>query len=297
MNKIGIYFAYWASEWDVDCLYYLNKVSDLGFDILEVSLAHILEMSKIKRKELKKAALDRGMELTYCICFPSDKDIASEDAKIRRNGIEYAKRTLEVVHSMGGTIYGGINYSAWPGVLNTGITDKRLYLERSLNSIREVVKTAEDYGIIYCLEIVNRFEQYLLNTAAEGVAYIQEVGSPNLKLLLDSFHMNIEEDNIGKAIITAGDMLGHLHIGENNRKCPGKGHMSWDEIMQALREIRYSGRIVMEPFVKMGGAIGRDMKVWRDLSEGDSEKQLDIEAKAALEFIKHKLHTLKEAEV
>ncbi len=77
---------------------------------------------------------------------------------------------------------------------------------------------------------MNRFEQYLINTAAEGVAYIDEVGSPNLKLLLDVFHMNIEEDDMTQAIITAGDKLGHFHIGETNRRPPGQGRMPWKEI-------------------------------------------------------------------
>ena len=152
-----------------------------------------------------------------------------------------------------------------------------------------MIRTAEDHGITYCLEVVNRFEQFLLNTAAEGVAYVEAVGSPNLKLLLDAFHMNIEEDSIGGAIVTAGDKLGHFHIGETNRKTPGKGHMPWDEIGQALKKINYQGRVVMEPFVNMGGEVGRDIKVWRDLGNGADEARLDQDAKDALAFIRSKL--------
>jgi D-psicose/D-tagatose/L-ribulose 3-epimerase len=288
-NKIGIYFAYWTKDWSADYLYYLNKVSHLGFDVLEVSSAYILELPKFKRDELKKAAQDKGMEITYCIGFPKDKDMASEDEVIRRNGIEYAKKTLEYIYFMEGKIFVGINYSSWPGILEDGITDKSPYLERSINSIKEVIKTAEDYGIFYCVEIVNRFEQFLLNTASEGVTFCEAVGSPNIKILLDVFHMNIEEDFIGEAILTAGDKLGHLHIGECNRKTPGKGHMPWDEIIDALRRTGYDGRIVMEPFVKMGGEVGRDIKVWRDLSGGADEAKLDADAKAALEFIRGKM--------
>lgn len=290
MNKVGIYFAFWTRDWNADYMYYLNKVSDIGFDILEVASAAVLDMPKNKQAELKKAALDKGIELTYCIGFPKEKDMASEDALTRKSGIEYAKRTLETIGYMEGKIFGGINYSSWPGTLDQGITDKRPYLERSINSIRQVIKTAEDYGVTYCLEVVNRFEQYIINTAAEGVEYANEVGSPNIKLLLDTFHMNIEEDNIGEAIISAGDKIGHLHIGECNRKTPGKGHMPWDEIADALKAIKYSGRIVMEPFVKMGGEVGRDIKVWRDLSNGCDESQMDKDAADALEFIGSKLN-------
>jgi len=289
MNKVGIYFAYWTDSWRGDFAYYVAKVASLGFDILEIQPDQLLSMRKSKLDEIKKAAGDRGIELTYCIGFPKDRDMASEDASIRRAGIRYARKILDVIHYMDGKVFGGINYSAWPATPSEGIVDKRPYLDRSIKSIKQVTKTAEDYGITYCLEVVNRFEQFLLNTAAEGVAYVEAVGSPNLKLLLDAFHMNIEEDSIGHAIATAGDKLGHLHIGETNRKTPGKGHMPWGEIAQALRQINYQGRIVMEPFVKMGGEVGRDIKVWRDLSNDANEARLDMDAKEALAFIRSKL--------
>ncbi len=286
MNKVGIYFAFWTHDWTADYMLYLDKVSRLGFDILEVGSGAVLEMPKHKQRDLKKAAQDKGVELTYCIGFTADKDMASEDETVRRNGIEYAKKTIEMIGFMEGKVFGGINYSSWPGVLNEGIRDKRPYLDRSIAGIKEVIKTAEDCGVLYCLEVVNRFEQYLINTAAEGVAYIDEVGSPNLKLLLDVFHMNIEEDDMTQAIITAGDKLGHFHIGETNRRPPGQGRMPWKEIFGALKSIGYSGRIVMEPFVMMGGEVGRDIKVWRELNPEKSEELLDAQAKEALSFVR-----------
>ena len=289
MNKVGIYFAYWTDSWRGDFVHYVDKVAGLGFDILEIQPDQLLSTRKNKLDEIKKAADDRGLELTYCIGFPKDKDMASEDASVRRAGIRYARKILDVIHYMDGKVFGGINYSAWPSTPSEGIVDKRPYLDRSIKCIKEVMRTAEDYGITYCLEVVNRFEQFLLNTAAEGVAYVEAVGSPNLKLLLDAFHMNIEEDSIGGAIVTAGDKLGHFHIGETNRKTPGKGHMPWDEIGQALKKINYQGRVVMEPFVNMGGEVGRDIKVWRDLGNGANEARLDQDAKDALAFIRSKL--------
>jgi D-psicose/D-tagatose/L-ribulose 3-epimerase len=289
MNKVGIYFAYWAQNWDADFLYYIDKVASLGFDILEISTAYLVDFPKEKLDAIKNRANDKGIELTYCVGFSNDKDMASMDEQIRKNGIVCAKKTLDVIHSMGGKVFGGITYSSWPAVFNEGIVDKRPQLERSIESLKEVTKIAEDYGIIYCAEVVNRFEQYLINTAEEGVAFVQAVGSPNLKLLLDTFHMNIEEDDFGQAITLAGDKLGHFHIGETNRKTPGKGRMPWDQIVKALKGINYQGRIVMEPFVRMGGEVGRDIRVWRELNQNRDEVQLDHDAKAALEFMRGKL--------
>jgi D-psicose/D-tagatose/L-ribulose 3-epimerase len=289
MNKIGIYFAYWTDKWTGDYKYFVDKVARLGFDILEIQPDLLLSMSKAELENLHQLANDRGLELTYCIGFSQDKDLASESASVRQAGLDYAIRILDVIHFMGGKVFGGINYSAWPAIFPDDLVDKRPYLERSARGVKEISKVAEDYGITYCLEIVNRFEHYLLNTAAEGVAYVDAIGSPNVKLLLDAFHMNIEEDNIGAAITSVGDRLGHFHIGETNRKPPGEGRMPWDEIAHALKKINYQGRVVMEPFIKPGGEVGQAIHVWRDLSGGADEAQLDLQAKQALTFMRSKL--------
>ena len=289
MNKVGIYFAYWTHSWTGDFRYFVDKVARLGFDILEIQPDQLLRASKAELDGLRQMASDRGIELTFCIGFAQDKDLASESAAVRRAGMAYARQILDVIHVMNGKVFGGINYSAWPAAFPPGLTDKRPYLDRSIMGVKEISKVAEDYGITYCLEIVNRFEHFLLNTAAEGLAYVDAVGSPNVKLLLDTFHMNIEEDNIGAAIRLAGDKLGHFHIGETNRRPPGQGRMPWDEIAQALKQINYQGRVVMEPFVMPGGEVGEAIRVWRDLSGGADEAQLDREAQSALTFIRSRL--------
>lgn len=137
------------------------------------------------------------------------------------------------------------------------------------------------------MEVLNRFEGYLLNTCAEALEFVEQVNSPNVKIMLDTFHMNIEEDNIGDAIRMAGNKLSHLHIGEQNRKVPGKGSLPWYEIGSALRDIDFSGSVVMEPFVMPGGTIGSEIKVWRNLVDDVSEDSLDKDAKGALDFVKH----------
>ena len=156
---------------------------------------------------------------------------------------------------------------------------------RDAARMKEVAKTVEDCGVYFNMEVVNRFEQYLLNTAEEAAAYVKQVGSPNCKILLDSFHMNIEEDSFSGAIRTAGRFLGHVHIGETNRRAPGAGKMAWDEIFGTLREIGYGGAVVMEPFLIPGGEVGRDIKIFRDLEVDD----MDREAKRALDFVRGKL--------
>jgi D-psicose/D-tagatose/L-ribulose 3-epimerase len=232
MNKIGIYYAYWTREWNVDFNPFIDKVADLGFDILETHAGSITEMSFDDREKLKYHADSRNITLTYCIGLDHKYDIASANKAIRKRGIKYLKKQAEAIGEMGGGILSGIIYSSWPASMPIGEVDKRPYWERSITSLKEAVKVAEDNHVLFNIEVVNRFEQFLINTCDEALAYVQAVGSPNVKILLDTFHMNIEEDSISNAISKAGKYLGHVHIGENNRTPPGcgRGHIPWSEL-------------------------------------------------------------------
>lgn len=139
------------------------------------------------------------------------------------------------------------------------------------------------------MEVLNRFEEPYLKYFGRSVKFVTEVGMDNVKVMLDTFHMNIEESSIGDAIRHAGKHLGHFHTGECNRMVPGKGRTPWREIGDALREIEYDGTVVMEPFVRMGGQVGSDIKVWRDISKGAGEDRLDEDARRAVEFQRYML--------
>ena len=288
MNKIGIYYAYWTHNWDADFNIYVDKVADLGFDILETNAGTIANMTSDERKKLKDHAVDRNITLTYCIGLPHKFDISSAKHSTRKNGIRYLNKISQAIGEMGGGSLTGIIYASWPGTMPAGETDKRPYWERSIASMKEAINSAEDNAVLFNVEVVNRFEQFLLNTCAEALAYVKEVDSPNLKILLDTYHMNIEEDSIEHAVTRAGKYLGHVHIGENNRTTPGsgRGHISWDELASAIKAIDYQGPVVMEPFLMPGGEVGRDIKVFRDLSIGFD---MDAEARKACQFIRGKL--------
>lgn len=283
MNRIGIYYAYWTQTWDADFHPFVDKVADLGFDLLEVNAGTVARMAAEERRALKSHADDRGIALSFCIGLPHEYDVASEDAAVRANGVRYLQQMAAAVGEIGGGQISGIIYGAWPATMPDGATDKRPYLERSVASMREAAKAAAVNNVVFNVEVVNRFEQFILNTCDEALEYLALVGSPSVKMLLDTFHMNIEEDFIADAIAKAGSQLGHLHIGENNRLPPGFGHIPWAELSAALRKIDYRGDIVMEPFLMPGGPVGRDIRVFRDLRGG---RDLDQEARKALLFMR-----------
>jgi D-psicose/D-tagatose/L-ribulose 3-epimerase len=285
MNKIGIYYAYWTRNWDADFVPFVTKVKRLGFDILEVNSGTVTRMSNTERDRLKRAAEKAGIELTYCIGLPAKYDIAGPSASVRKAGIAFLKESARMLAYMGNKQLGGIIYSSWPGKLPFG-DDKRQWRDRSVRSMKEVIKVVEDCDVFFNVEVVNRFEQFLMNTAAEAVDYARRVGSDHCRVLLDSFHLNIEEDSIRDAIRGTGKQLGHFHLGETNRRAPGRGRMPWPEIFGALREIGYTGAVSMEPFLIPGGEVGRDISVYRDLRDG---LDLDREAARALRFVRQGL--------
>lgn len=285
MNKIGIYYAYWTHSWDADFVPFVSRVKRLGFDILEVNAGTVTRMAARERDRLRRAAEKAGIELTYCVGLTREYDIASADRAVRRKGVAFLRRNAEMLKYMNGKQIGGIIYSSWPSRLPFG-KDKRAFLDRSVACMREVMKTVEDCNVFFNVEVVNRFEQFLLNTAAEGVAYVERVGSRHCRVLLDTFHLNIEEDSIRDAIVATGSRLGHFHIGETNRRPPGRGRMPWPEIFTALRAIGYKGAITMEPFLMQGGEVGRDISIYRDLRQG---ADLDREAKRSVQFVRRGL--------
>lgn len=283
--KYGVYFAYWESSWDVNFEKYVHKVKRLGFDILEVAALGLVNLPDEKLERLKQLAEQHNVILTAGIGLPKEYDVSSSDATVRRNGIAFMKKVMDAMYQAGIDRVGGTVYSYWPADYSHPF-DKPTARKHSIESVKELAEYARQYDITLLIETLNRFEQFLLNDAEEAVSYVKEVDEPNVKVMLDTFHMNIEEDNIADAIRYTGDHLGHLHIGEANRKVPGKGSMPWKEIGQALKDIHYDGYVVMEPFVKTGGQVGQDIKVWRDLSGNATEEQLDRELAESLVFVK-----------
>ncbi|MFF2323089.1 sugar phosphate isomerase/epimerase family protein [Agrobacterium sp. NPDC058088] len=281
--KHGIYYSYWEHEWSAKFGPYIEKVAKLGFDIIEVAAHHINEYSDAELATIRQSARDNGIILTAGIGPSKTKNLSSEDASVRAAGKAFFERTLSNVAKLDIHTIGGALHSYWPIDYSQPV-DKAGDYARGVEGINGIADFANDLGINLCIEVLNRFENHVLNTAAEGVAFVKDVGKNNVKVMLDTFHMNIEEDSFGEAIRTAGPLLGHFHTGESNRRVPGKGRMPWHEIGLALREINYTGAVIMEPFVKTGGTIGSDIKVWRDLSEGADIAKMDEDARNSLAF-------------
>lgn len=220
--KIGTYFAYWEKEWDADFFPYISKVKKLGFDTLEISGGGLADLEDDKVIALRDEARRCGIEITVCIGLPKQYDVSSEDEAIRRSGVAYMKKILDKMELGDMHKIGGIIYAYWPADYSAPVR-KEAVRAKSIQSVRELADYAMPKHIMLTLETVNRFEQFLFNDAREATQFVKEVDRENVTVMLDSFHMNIEEDSYSDAIMSTGKHLGHFHIGETNRKVPGKG--------------------------------------------------------------------------
>lgn len=290
MNKIGIHFGYFNQDWDTDFIRQIEQVKRIGFDILEVAPAPLMKLSKEQREEIAEYASREGIELTFSVGLGREYDLASADESIRKAGIQFTLDTFEIMQEMGSSMYSGVDIGAWNQTYSYGVLDKSAEWTRSIDSVKEIMQSAEEKEITFAVEVVNRYESSLVNTAEEAMEYISRVDSPNCKILLDTYHMNIEEDSFEKAIKLVGSSLGHFHVGEPNRKPPRPdGRMPWDEITDALKAIHYEGAIVMEPFIKMGGEVGRDIKVWRDISKNAPPQEMERLAAVSVNMLREKM--------
>lgn len=230
--KFGICYSYFQRDWDGSFEVYsaaIPKLAQLGFEVMEIGTTDLTEMSNEQLEKISNLSKEYGVSITAGGGMGKPHNVASSDEAIRQNGIRRLESFLPAMQKAGVKKLAGIYYGYWMYDYSQPVSKQKAW-EQSVRSMREMADAAAAYDITLNLEVVTRYEHFLLNTAAEAVKYVEEVGRANVKILLDTFHMNIEEDAFGSAIRTAGCHLGHMHLGEANRKLPGKGRLPWTEI-------------------------------------------------------------------
>lgn len=276
MYKYGINLLLWTSCFTKKDLFLIKKVKELGCDVVEIPIFNPDDFpSELVRNELVK------YDLEACVCYgcESDSDIASLDRKIRKKGIERFKKAIDHTKILGATKIGGVVYKA--GGTFTGSAPTNAEWNNSVNSMREIAKYANQFHISICVEQINRYETYFINTTKDALKYCLDVGEPNMQVLLDTHHLILEELNLYDAIIMAGNRLGHFHTSENNRGIPGTGQVDWISVYKALKKINYSGWLVIESFYLGFGNI------WKPLV--DSPEQLIIQGLKNLKSVENQI--------
>ncbi|MGE0074445.1 MAG: sugar phosphate isomerase/epimerase family protein [Sphaerochaetaceae bacterium] len=274
MNKIGIHYGSFISNWMDDQLPLIRKVKELGFDLLEFGSDYLLSQDDEGLKRLRDEAEEVGVDLTISLGLTPAQDIASPVAAERKAGKDILKRVSVAMAKTGISDVSGILYCAWNGKISS-YDEKPSRWKYSVESMKEVAKVFEDNGVFVNVEVANRFENYLINTCDEALAYVSDVGSDHVGIHLDTFHMNIEEESFVTPILKAVPKMRYFHIGENNRKMPGLGMLPWKTIFDTLKIAGYTRPISMEPFVRPGGEVGSAISLYRDMMDlSDYENDL-----------------------
>jgi len=249
-----------------------EKARSFGYEGVEISLSKDF-LSMGITKDVLRAAKDAGMS---CVCSTSLNEatnITSTDRTIRENGIAFLKRCVAASAELESDVVGGVIYAPW-GFFKRGAPTREEW-ECCKESLFTVAEYAREHNVFLAIEPVNRFESYFLSTTSEAKKLINEIGHPHIKIHLDTFQMNIEEDHMYDAIKTAGELLFHFHCCASNRGVPGNDHVEWDEVFRALKEVGYDRWLVVESFTPeiMEQDFGWQVAIWRKIATPDEIAQ------------------------
>ena len=266
------------SDSDADAF---KRVAAFGYDVIEVCVEN---PATLTGDALNAAAAATGLTVGICGAFGPDRDLSHEDSDRRQSGIDYVKACVDLAVAVGSPHVAGPMYSATGKTRMLSDADRRQQREWAAESIRNVSDYAGERGIRLAIEPLNRFETDLVNTAEQALELCAMVGRNNVGLLIDTFHMNIEEKSIGDAVRLAGAMVFHVQVSENDRGTPGSGHLPWHEFFTALTDIDYRGQIVVESFLPTVVEIARAVSLWRPVA-----KSMDALAEDGIAFLKKSL--------
>lgn len=282
--KFGVDTFIWTENFSDKDIWIIPKAKELGFETLDIAVAH---PETFPTGEVKKAVRDAGIEVVTTTTLGADTNLISPEEKVRRKGIDHLRKLVDINNELGSGIMGGVNYAGW-GCL-TGKPRTEAEWNWSVESMREAAEHARrGDGLVIAVEPVNRFETHFLNIAADAVRYCRDVGTGNMKVHLDCFHMIREEFSFRDAVETCGrDHLGYVHVCESNRGIPGTGMVPWKEFFTAVRDVGYDGPMVIESFDPSFEELNRLCAIWRKFA--DSGEQLAVEGLRNLRSIAEKI--------
>jgi D-psicose/D-tagatose/L-ribulose 3-epimerase len=261
--KIGASTFIWVSPFSNKTLDLAEKAREMGFDILEICVE---DPKTIDAKSILDRLEKNGLETTICGAFGRDRDASSEDASIRDQAVSYIKTCVDIAQQLNSRVVAGPMYSAVGKTRLLSLSEKEQQWEWAIDSLRKAGDYAGERNVKLALEPLNRFETDFINTAEQGLELVDRIGNSNVGLLLDTFHMNVEEKDSAEAIRKAGPHIFHFHTCENDRGTPGTGQVNWSAVKGALSDARYEGPVVIEAFNSGIKEIARAVALWRPLA-------------------------------
>ena len=258
--KFGVNVFIWTESFDRSNLPLLPRIKAAGFDGVELPL---FTPAAFATADIAKGLAESGLECTLCSVLTGGLSMISDDAAVRKQTRVHVEDCVKTAADVGAKIICGPLYSPvgyLPGRRRTA--DEWKWAVDCYQSLGPVLM---QHGVTIAVEPLNRFETFFLNIAEDAVAFCDQIGHPNVGVLLDTFHANIEEKDIGKAYRTVGRHLKHVHSCENDRGIPGSGHVEWKSVFEALRDIKYDGWLTIESFGFALPQLSAAAAIWRDI--------------------------------
>lgn len=261
-NPLGVHALVWVGDTSAASVASaVQSTVDAGFDLLELSLHDAVNLDV----PAARASLDEaGLSVACSRGLAFDADVSSSDPAVVARGAALLAESVEITHGLGGTHLTGALYSAL-GKYSAPLSDAG---RRNVVSVlRDVASQAAALGMTLGLEICNRYETNVVNTAHDALVLADDIGADNVTIHLDTYHMNIEESSFADPVREVGDRLGYVHIGENHRGYLGSGHLDFDSFFDALAAIDYRGPITFESFSSavVSPGLSSDLAIWRNL--------------------------------
>lgn len=272
-NPVGIISMQFVRPFTRAHLGLFTRIRDLGFDFVELLVPE--PEDDLDLAETRAAIADASLDVVLAARVSLERNIAGLDEVARKGGEYYLAHCVDVAGRLGARIVGGPLYGQplvfagrAPAPVDEG--ERQARLERTVAALSAAARIAADGGVTLALEPLNRFETDVVSTTVQGIAVVDAVGHPGLGLLLDTFHMNMEDPSIAGAIRLAGPRLVHFQANESHRGFPGTGHVDWPDVMRALVEIGYAGPISLEPFRRNDERVAVPIASWRPPHEDET---------------------------
>ncbi|MGO9258938.1 MAG: sugar phosphate isomerase/epimerase family protein [Bryobacteraceae bacterium] len=283
--KFGVNTFIWAAGIDRDVLNLFPAIKRQGFDGVEMPL---IRPAQVPIAEIRRSLEDSQLACNFCSVLPQELSAISGDASVRQKTRAHLADCVRVAAEAGAKIVAGPLYSPvgyLPGRRRT--EDEWKWAVECYQSLGGVLQS---HRITIAVEPLNRFETYFLNTAADAEKLAAEIDHPNVGVLFDTFHANIEEKDVAAALRSVAPHLKHVHACENDRGTPGSGHTDWPGVFRALGELRYDGWVTIESFGFALGELSAAASIWRDLAP--SAEAIAFEG---VKFLKHGLGGVQDA--
>jgi D-psicose/D-tagatose/L-ribulose 3-epimerase len=276
--KYGMNMLLWTTDVAEQHFPILQQLKTFGYDGVELP---VFDMNAAKFAALGKKLDDIGLERTAVTVGTSDENPISESPTKRQAGLDRLKKAIDICHVVKATHLCGPIHSALGEFTGKGPTASEWGHGKEI--LAKAADHAKQANVTLVLEYLNRFECYFLTSAADCSKFCREVSHPNLKMMYDTFHANIEEKCIADAIRSCIDQVVHVHISENDRSTPGEGHVDWDTTFKTLKEVKYDGWLMVEAFGLALPDLAAATKIWRKMFPSE-----DALAKNALAFMKRR---------